>query len=277
MLMLVMLAVVFHFFGDRVFPEQSPVLPGPGEIFVHFIDVGQGDATLIQSRDHAVLIDGGEPRYGQHVISYLRSAGVTRLDYVVATHPHSDHIGGLIAVLAQKEVGRLLMPDATHNTVPFENFLAAIENHDIPVTIPAIGDRISAGIIYMTVLAPTPGHHANLNNASIVLRMVHGATAFLFTGDAEVASEQAMLAGGHNLQAHVLGVGHHGSRTSTTQEFLDAVNPVAAVISAGRNNQHGHPHREVLDRLNAANVRILRTDERGSILMSTDGEEIRFW
>jgi len=277
MVILLIFAVMFHFYGERFFPESVPTIPAQGEIFVHFIDVGQGNATLIQSRDHAVLIDGGEPRYGQQILAYLRNAGVQRLDYVVATHPHSDHIGGLIHVLGNLDVGRVAMPDATHNTVAFENFLAAIENHDIPVTFPAAGGRLSAGFIQLDVLAPTAGSHTDLNNASIVLRMEHGYTSFLFTGDAESVSEQRMVNNGLPLQSMVLLVGHHGSRTSTTQVFLDAVDPMVAVISAGANNIHGHPHRDVVDRLNAAGIRILRTDERGHILFTTDGNNLRLW
>jgi len=277
MIILVAFSVLYHFGGDRFFPGRNTLTPAQGEILVHFIDVGQGDAVLIQSRDHAVLIDAGEPRYGQQVVTHLRDAGVTRLDYVVATHPHSDHIGGLTHVLNQLDVGRVIMPDAVNNTVAFENFLAAIENHSIPVTIASAGDEIAAGIIHMRVLAPTEGPHPNINNASLVLRLTHGSTSFLFTGDAEAASEQAMLASGKTLRSTVLQVGHHGSRTSTSSEFMDAVRPVAAVISSGAGNTHGHPHRDVLDRLTAAGVRILRTDERGTILMSTDGNDIRLW
>jgi len=277
MIILIAFAVFFHFGGDRLFPGDNTHIPVQGEIFVHFIDVGQGDAVLIQSQDNAVLIDAGEPRYGQQVVTYLRNAGITRLDYIVATHPHSDHIGGLTHVINQLEVGRVIMPDATNNTVAFENFLTAIENHQVPVTIVSAGDEITSGIIHMSVLAPAAGTHANINNASVALRMVHGNTSFLFTGDAETASEQAMTAGGNTLRSTVLHVGHHGSRTSTTQEFLNAVSPVAAVITSGAGNTHGHPHRDVLDRLNAAGIRILRTDERGTIVFYTDGTEVRLW
>ena len=267
-------AFAYSRMGDGMFRADAPLIPGENEIFVYFIDVGQGDSILIQSREHAILIDGGEANQRQTVLSYLRGAGITFLDYVVATHPHSDHIGGLVGVLGQVTVGRVIMPEVTHNTVTFEHFLTAINNHNIPVTFPQVGDRIQAGIIDLTVLAPTPGPHANLNNASIVLRLDHGDMSFLFTGDAEAASEQAMLASGQHLRANVLNIGHHGSRTSTTPAFLDAVNPGAAVISVGRDNRYGHPHPEVLDLLNARGIMILRTDIHGTILMVTDGTDI---
>jgi len=280
LLLLVAFALIYTF-GGHFFTSGNPYFPEEGEIFVHFIDVGQGDATLIRTAHHAVLIDGGEPRYGQQIVRFLRDAGVTRLDYVVATHPHSDHIGGLIAVLNQKEVGQVIMPDATHNTVAFENFLAAIDNHHHRVRIVSVGDRLTAGLIDLHVLAPivrdVPWATHELNDASVVLRMVYGTTSFLFTGDAERASEAAMLAGGHMLASTVLHVGHHGSQTSTTQAFLDAVNPVVAVISYGVGNQHGHPHPTVLARLYEAGVRILRTGELGNILLVTDGANVTLY
>jgi competence protein ComEC len=279
MIILAVFALIYTF-GDR-FGQSTPFLPQEGEIFVHFIDVGQGHATLVQSMHHAVLIDGGEPRYGQMLVTYLRNAGVVRLDYVVATHPHSDHIGGLISVLNQKQVGTVIMPDATHNTVAFENFLSAIENHNHHVRIVSAGASFGAGLIQMSVLGPieraAPWATHELNNASVVLRMVHGGTSFLFPGDAERESEAAILARGEDIRSTVLLAGHHGSRTSTTQDFLDAVEPSIVVISSGAGNIHGHPHAEVIDRLNAANIRILRTDEMGHILLSTNGEEIRLW
>jgi len=274
-LLVLIFALVYTFAGGWISPfwNRAPV-PGNNEIFVTFLDVGQGDSILLRSATNAVLIDGGEHRERQVVINYLRRAGIRRLDYVVATHPHSDHIGGLIAVLGQFDVGRVLMPDATHNTTPFENFLEAIENNEIPVTHPAPGDRFRAGIIDLMAVAPIPGHHENLNNASIVLRMNHGATSFLFTGDAERLSEEYMLAGGLTLRSNVLKVGHHGSRTSTSAEFLDAINPTIAVISAGADNQFGHPHPEVLELLESRGVQVYRTDLHGTIRMVTNGQTI---
>jgi len=276
MLFVLALALIYFFFGDNIIPGRGGdvVFPYENEIVVSFLDVGQGESILIRSAEHTVLIDGGEFRARGVIRDYLRAAGIRRIDYVVATHPHSDHIGGLVYVLGRYEIGRVLMPDVTHNTETFLNFLEAIENNNIDVHFPTPGERISAGIIEFTVVAPRPGFHANLNNASIVLRMQHGRTSFLFTGDAEGEAERWMLSSDVNLRSDVLKVGHHGSHTSTTPAFLDAVNPRIAVIQSGADNRFGHPHQRVLQSLEARNVEILRNDELGTIRMITNGENI---
>ena len=282
--MLVILAFVllYHFAGEAILygigfhpGSQGYVQLGEHEIMVSFIDVGQGDSILVRSRNNAVLIDGGEHTARNAVLNYLRSAGVRRLCYVVATHPHSDHIGGLVTVLGRLEVGAVIMPEVTHNTNTFERFLEAIENNHIDVVFPTPGQQIQAGILDFTVIAPPNPHPSNnLNNASVVMRLVHGQTSFLFTGDAERELEEWMVNSGQNIASNVLKVAHHGSRTSSIDTFLDAVNPSAAVISLGANNRYGHPHREVMDRLNARNIRIHRTDHMGTIRMITNGREI---
>jgi len=251
------------------------LIPGDNEIIVAFLDVGQGDSILIRSRDHAVLIDGGDVNRQEPVLTYLRQVGVSRLDYVIATHPHSDHIGGLIAVLNRVDVGYVLMPGVIHTTTAFENFISVIEHNQIPTHAPVPGENFRAGIIDFTVLAPARGFAgSNLNDASIVVRLDHGDTSFLFTGDAEANNERAMLASGQDLRADVIKIGHHGSRTSTTEAFLDEVQPVAAVISLGRGNRFGHPHSEVLERLAYRGISVYRTDELGTVAMATDGERI---
>jgi len=279
MLFVLAFALVYYFFGDRIFPGAEGLVLAHDEIAVSFIDVGQGESILIRSANHAVLIDGGEHAQRNAVLNYLRDAGVRRLDYVVATHPHSDHIGGLVTVLSQLEIGRVVMPDVTHTTDTFRRFLEAIDNRNIPVTIPNPGDILRVGIIELTVIGPPNPHpwpDTDLNNASIVLRLAHGRTSVLFTGDAEYQLERWILDSDAIISSSVLNVGHHGSRTSTSDAFLHAVNPRAAVISVGANNQFGHPHREVTDRLNARGVTIFRTDQLGTVRMITDGENIYF-
>jgi len=269
MVFILAFALIYTF----VFTGNDYMTPGDGEIIVAFLDVGQGDSILIWSRDNAVLIDGGDTRQGDTVLGYLRRAEITRLDYVIATHPHSDHIGGLVPVLNRLEIGQVLMPDVVHTTETFERFLAVIENNNIPAATPEAGEWITAGIINLHVLAPLPGHR-NLNDASIVVRLVHGDTSFLFTGDAEAPSEIAMVASGWELASDVLKIGHHGSRTSTSESFLDAVAPFAAVIQVGAANRFGHPHPYVMARLYEREIMIFRTDEMGTILMATDGARV---
>ena len=280
MLFILAFALIYNFGGEQIFGVRTDnIVLDANQILVSFIDVGQGDSILVRSNSHAVLIDGGERAQDRALLRYLRNSGVRRLDYVIATHPHEDHIGGLITVLGRLDIGRVVMPDVTHTSYAFRDFLAVIDNNDIPVTFPNPGDTLRAGIIEFTVIGPPnphPGPAANLNNASVVLRLAHGQTSFLFTGDAEHELEQWMVNSGANLSSDVLNVGHHGSSTSTSEAFLDAVNPMAAVISLAAGNQYGHPHREVTDRLTTRGVNIYRTDQLGTIRMMTNGHQIDF-
>ena len=247
----------------------------PDEIRVHYIDVGQGDAVLIQSARNAVLIDGGDAKAQQTLLDYLRSAGVKDIDYVIATHPHADHIGGLPKAVKQFGVKSVIMPDAMHTSATFEKLLAAIEKKGLRITVPKVGDAFSAGIIKFTVLAPGK-KFKDLNNMSIVVRMVYGETSFLFTGDAEDKSENQMLKTGLPLRSDVLKVGHHGSRTSTTDDFLDAVAPSVAVVSCGKDNTYNHPNKETLAKLAKPErkITLFRTDRDGTVVITTDGRKI---
>jgi len=256
------------------------VMPDGGEVVVHFIDVGQGDSVLVQTQYGSVLIDGGDNHMGERVVGYLRSVGVTELAYVVATHPHADHIGGLIAVLNQMPVGMLIMPPVAHTTLTFERFLDAIEDNNVPLREPVVGSNFSIDTsmglsAVFTIIAPNSEGHGNLNDYSVGLRLDFGDTSFIFTGDAEVVSEFEMMAAGHRLSADVLYVGHHGSNTSTAQEFLDAVNPRVVVISVGEGNRYGHPHNAVMSRLRTAGAEIYRTDLHGNIAVVSDGMSLR--
>lgn len=258
-----------------IFPGRSGLLPAPDEIFVSFIDVGQGDAILIRSAKNAVLIDGGEYRMRHDVLEYLRRAGVARLCFVVATHPHSDHIGSLATIVSHVEVGYVAMPDIMHASQAFENLLEAILNHGIETVFPSAGDVLQAGAIRLEVVSPAEASDSGgANNMSVMLRLAHGGTSFLFAGDAERRAEEILLSSGRDISADVLKVGHHGSRTSTSQPFLDAVSPSFAVLTVGARNSFGHPHGDVVARLAQSGAAILRTDELGSIMFVTDGKEL---
>jgi competence protein ComEC len=251
------------------------VLVLAAELRVHYVDLGQADCILIQSDESAVLIDGGEYKTRDVLIKYLHGVGVSVIDYVVATHPHSDHIGGLAPVIRRFDVKNVLMPDAIHTSATFEHLLTAVEEKSLKITIAIPGDTIAAGIIKFVVLAPGKTFK-DLNNSSVVLRMVHGSTSFLFAGDAERQSEEDMLRRGVVLPVDVLKAGHHGSRTSSTAEFLKAVRPGTVVVMCGKDNKFGHPHKEFLERVGqlGQDVKLLRTDEQGTIVIRTDGERI---
>ena len=265
--------------GEFTQPYQ-PVAQLTGEevAAVHFIDVGQGDSVLIQAGEAAVLIDAGERDQGQKVCEYLKAAGVQQLDLVIATHPHSDHIGGLPDVIEQFPVEEILMPDLPDEMVPttavFQRLVESVEQQQIPVTAASAGMEypLAEGVC-LTVLAPLEPED-DLNNVSVVCRLDCGANSFLFCGDAEEPVEEALLDSAAQVKAQVLKAGHHGSNTSSSGAFLDAVSPSIAVISCGQGNDYGHPHREVLDRLSQRAVTVYRTDQDGTVVLTSDGQSI---
>jgi competence protein ComEC len=251
-------------------PDLGTVLPD-GAVFVHYIDVGQGESVLIRTPGGNMLIDTGEYGYIDKVSGYLREHGVSRIDILVATHPHSDHIGGMAEVIGDFDIGMVLMPRAEHTGRAFERMLIAMQERGLRAHAPVAGETFNLGGAEFTVLAPNSENYENLNNFSIVLRMVYGGHAFVFTGDAEGLSEREMLGNGMELSAAFLQLGHHGSKTSTTENFLDAVRPVVAVISTGTGNSYGHPHPDILDRLAETGIDVFRTDRNGDIVVETDG------
>ena len=251
-----------------------------GYLRVHFIDVGQGDSILIQAGEQAMLVDAGTNESGSVVTEYLRSLNITKLDYLIGTHPHEDHIGGLDDVIHSFDIGTVIMPNVSHTTQTYEDVLDALLEKNLTVTAPHPGDTYSIGDASFTVLSPSAAiaeqaaENGDLNNLSVGIRLVYGSNAFVLCGDAESDSEEAMAESGLDLKADVLKAGHHGSSTSTSDAFLAAVNPDYAVISCGKDNSYGHPHQETMDKLNAADISIFRTDEQGTVVAVSDGSSI---
>lgn len=252
------------------------IQPVESELEVHFIDVGQGDSILIKNGAKAMLIDAGDNGYGETVVNYLKQQGIKRLDYVIGTHPHSDHVGGLDDVIDSFDIGNVIMPNVVHNTKTYEDVLLAIKNKGLKITTPIVGSDYQLGDSVFTILAPSSEKYSNVNNYSVAIRLAFIDHSFLFTGDAERLSENEMLATGLNLEADVLKVGHHGSDTSTTPDFLKRVNPKYAVIQVGENNRYNHPDSIVISRLKQAGIQTFRNDYHGTIIVRSDGNAITF-
>ncbi|MBE6075969.1 MAG: MBL fold metallo-hydrolase [Clostridium lundense] len=247
-----------------------------GPVTVHYINVGQGDSILIQQDGHNMLIDAGTNAVESAVVNYLKSKGITRLDYVIGTHPHEDHIGGLDKVIDNFTVDKFIMPKVTHTTQTFKDVITAAQNKGLKITVPTVGDKYSLGVADFTILAPNNSSYSNLNNYSVVIKLKFGNRSFIFTGDAESLSEGEILAKQLDITGDVLKLGHHGSKTSTTQSFLNKVNPKYAVVSCGKNNSYKHPHQETLNKLKAKNIKVYRTDEAGTIIATSNGSSLSF-
>lgn len=247
------------------------------KLIVHFIDVGQADSILIQeSNGGSMLIDAGNNADANLVVNYIKEQGVDSLDYIVGTHPHEDHIGGLDAVINSFNIDKIIMPKVSHNTKTFEDVLTAISNKNLKVTSPVSGQTYELGNADFTILAPNSDTYDNLNNYSVVIKLDFGETSFMFTGDAETESENEMLAKGYDLKADILKVGHHGSITSSSAAFIKAIAPKYSVISVGKDNSYGHPDSIILNRLNTMGVEVLRTDELGTIVFTSDGKNLTY-
>lgn len=239
---------------------------------VHFIDVGQADAALVLCDDQAMLIDGGNVGDSSKLYTYLKKHNVTHLDYVVGTHAHEDHIGGIAGALNYASVGVAYSPVTSYSTDAFRNFVKAVQKHGVSLTVPSVGTTFSLGSATCRVLAVNTS--SDTNNSSIVLRVTYGNTSFLFTGDAEREVEQALINRGENLSSTVLKVGHHGSETSTSYLWLRQIMPQYAIISVGTGNSYGHPTEAALSRLRDAEVKTFRTDMQGDIICISNGSTV---
>ncbi|WP_246231685.1 MBL fold metallo-hydrolase [Sporosarcina jiandibaonis] len=240
---------------------------------VHYIDVGQADATLLQfsekNVDFTILIDTGDWN-ATDVVTYLQAENIRDIDIIAITHPHADHIGQLDKIIDAFNVTEVWMNGEIANSQVFAKSLDAIEKNDVDYYEPKVGDLFDIGPLQIEVLHPK-SMTANTNNNSLAMRMQYGDIAFLFTGDGEEKAEREMLSSEANLQADILHVGHHGSNTSTTEEFLKAVDPEIAIYSAGAGNSYGFPDSEVTDRINSSEILLYGTDIHGTIIVETDG------
>lgn len=254
-------------------PIEQQKLP-LSKMKVHYIDVGQADATLIEysqtGETFAILIDTGDWN-STEVVSYLQAQNITTIDIVAVTHPHADHIGQLDKIVNTFDVSEVWMNGETTNSQVFTSALAAIEANNVDYYEPEVGDVFDIGPLEVAVLHPK-SLSGDTNNNSIAIRLQYGEVSFLFTGDGEEEAESEMLSSGANLQADILQVGHHGSKTSTTDRFLNAVKPDVAIYSASVDNQYGHPHIETINRLEKSGVLVYGTDINGTVIVETDGK-----
>ena len=271
-LIIILLLTVFGGYELVLVPMNETAPAQEDSLRVAFLDVGQGDSILLcRPNGDFALVDAGENDQGEAVTQKLRDYGVDRLSFAVGTHPHSDHIGGLDVVLSQVKTDVIYMPDFGASTKTYTDLLDVIEEGDIPAEIPEIGDVIyNEDGVRVKVLYNGDGAE-DANNASIVLRVTYGEDALLLTGDAETPVENQLLQAGEDLTANLYKFGHHGSSTSNSEAFLETVAPEFGVVSCGKDNDYGHPHREIRQRVKKYGITLYRTDEMGDILFASEG------
>lgn len=256
--------------------STSPTTIASGQLKVHYINVGQGDGILIEQGTHDMLIDAGTNEDEKLMVDYLSKEGIKHLDYVVGTHPHEDHIGGLDAVIKNFDIGTLYMPQVSTTTATFKDVVTAIKAKNLKITTPHPGDAFKLGNANCEILAPNSSKYNDMNDYSIVIKLTYGSNKFLFTGDAQTLSENEILAKSFDVSADVLKLGHHGSHTSTSTTFLDKVHPKYAIVSCGKDNDYGHPHDITMKKLEKMHIPLYRTDETGTIICTSDGKNISF-
>lgn len=244
---------------------------GENAVVVHFVDVGQGDCTVITSPDGNIIIDAGLYDNVEQTTEYIDSLGITDFKYAIFTHPHSDHIGGAGTVISNYNVDTVILPDVVSTYTPFEKMIEAIEQKKCNVLEGKAGVSLELGEVKIDLLAPVC-EYENINNTSVATKITYGEVSYLFTGDAEELAELDMLnRDAEILDSTILKVGHHGSSSSSCSAFLAAVSPEVAIYSCGLNNEYGHPHGEVVNRINNIGAISYRTDKQGSIMIPTDG------
>lgn len=239
---------------------------------VTFIDVGQADSILLENEGHYMLVDAGNNEDGPKLVNYFKNQNIHQFDYVIGTHPHEDHIGGLDNIIEDFDINTFYMPDVITTTKTFEDVLDALGEKNMTLSIPKTNATFKLGDATVKVLYVGTEDESDLNDTSIVLKVTYQNVSFLLTGDASTKVEEKLNPA--DLESTVLKVGHHGSSTATNEKFLNTVNPKYAIISVGENNQYEHPHTTVLNTLAAHNITTYRTDQDGTIKVITDGTNI---
>jgi competence protein ComEC len=274
------LAAIVTLASCGIRPDEARISSNTGGepalgLAVYFIDVGQADSSLVICDGAAMLIDGGNAADSDLIYAFLKNYDVSHLDYIVGTHAHEDHIGGLAGALNYATVDTAYCPVTEHDSEVFSDFVTYLEKQSKSITVPIPGDIFKLGGSYVEIIAPIKPSD-NINDTSIVLRLTYGEISFLFTGDCEREEEADILDAGYDVSADVLKVGHHGSETSTSYPFLREIMPQYAVISCGRNNSYGHPDDDTLSRLRDADTVLYRTDMQGTITATSDGSTVAF-
>lgn len=250
--------------------------PEEGKMIVYYLDVGQGDSALIQVNNKNLLIDSGPKSDKKKLLNYLSKININKLDYIIATHPHEDHIGNMSEIIDNYNVLNFYAPKVESTTKTFEQMIDSLKAKNLKINVIKKGtNSINLGEnTKVTVFSPTKDYYEDLNNYSPIIKIQYGETSFLFTGDAQKDIEKEMIASNENISADVLKVGHHGSSTSTTKEFLNKVRPCIGVISVGTDNSYNHPNTDTLKRLKDNNIKVYRTDKDSLIILSSDGSTI---
>lgn len=253
--------------------ENNSTSSNNNEVLVYFIDVGQADAIYIKDGNSNMMIDAGNNADGQLLVKYLQSLGVQEFKYVVGTHAHEDHIGGMDDIINNFKINNFYMPDAISTSKTFEDVLDALDSKKVTFQTPKIGDKFMLGNANFEVLS-IGTDTSDLNDTSLVLKMTYNTTCVLFMGDASSNVEKNLL--DKDINCQVLKVGHHGSRYSSSDEFIKKVSPIYGIIMVGKDNKYGHPTKKTLDILEKYQVNIYRTDEEGTILMHLKDHDISF-
>lgn len=259
--------------------ELADVTAGIGNdvMEVEFIDVGQADAILVTTGQERMLIDCGDNKTEKELVAYLQSKAITKIDYLIGTHPHADHIGGMEKVIDAFEIGKIYMPKVTHTTKTFESVLKSAKAKEYKISTGKVGEQFTMGEdVKVEMLSPTREKYEELNDYSIVIKLSNGEDDFLLMGDAEKLVEEDIMALKTELSAEVLKLGHHGSSSSSSEAFIKEVTPEVAIISSGQDNSYGHPHKETMQTLEKYNIMAYDTKNKGTITAKSTGKGITF-